>query len=208
MTKQEEVIAYLKSLNIHTRDDSYDVRERMSDREDAMTQQIRVTDGASKICMVFTKEPFVVKWCARDMDEAKKEVEVYQRATEQNLAKFFPKTALLANINGIDFVIQEKIDFSASDCDRKNMMKFRRISKTAKDNTVEKIEREFAKAASSYRRSLDSNWAKMAIVIYGKKACKSLCKFIIENKINDLHGSNLGYKNGKPMILDFSGYFR
>lgn len=61
---------------------------------------------------------------------------------------------------------------------------------------------------SDYNRELDSLWSRMVISIYGKKMCKSLCDFIRENKINDLHCHNLGYKNNKPIILDFSGYYR
>ena len=30
----------------------------------------------------------------------------------------------------------------------------------------------------------------------------------IENRINDLHESNIGYKNDRPIILDFSGFDR
>ena len=68
----------------------------------------------------------------------------------------------------------------------------------------------FKKAAPNgrYARNLDPLWAKMALVIYGKKLCKTLCEFIIENKINDLHESNIGYKNNRPIILDFSGFDR
>ena len=30
----------------------------------------------------------------------------------------------------------------------------------------------------------------------------------IQNAINDLHDSNIGYNHNKPIILDFSGYDR
>ena len=30
----------------------------------------------------------------------------------------------------------------------------------------------------------------------------------VENAINDLHTSNIGYNHNKPIILDFSGYDR
>lgn len=57
-----------------------------------------------------------------------------------------------------------------------------------------------------YNRELDYTWAAMALVIYGKTVCKKLCNFIQENKINDLRDANIGYKNNKPIILDFSGF--
>lgn len=52
------------------------------------------------------------------------------------------------------------------------------------------------------------SWACMALTLYGKKLCRKLCAFIVENAINDLHTSNIGYNHNKPIILDFSGYDR
>lgn len=48
----------------------------------------------------------------------------------------------------------------------------------------------------------------LVLTLYGKKLCRKLCAFIVENAINDLHTSNIGYNHNKPIILDFSGYDR
>lgn len=208
MTEYEKVIEMLKHLDIDSHDESYEVQEKLSDYDANLAEQISVSDGASKICFVFKNKPFVVKWSTHGYKEAMKEVEIYQKATAQELEKFFPKTAFLVRINGIDFVVQEKVDKAVSHCDRTDVKKFQRISKTATDKIVIKIEQEFQKAGNGYHRSLDHNWAKMAIVLYGKRACKALCDFVIANNINDLHSHNIGYKDGKPIILDFSGYNR
>lgn len=58
-----------------------------------------------------------------------------------------------------------------------------------------------------YNRYLEDIWAKMVINLYGKKVAKALCEFVQENGINDLHNENIGYKNNRPVILDFSGYY-
>ena len=208
MTEYEEIIEVLKHLEINSGDESYDVAEKLRRYDCNLADQISVSDGASKICFVFRNKPFVVKWSTYGYKEAMEEVEIYNRAMAQNLAKFFPKTAFLARVNGIDFVVQEKIDKSVSECNRKDIQRFQRISKTATDKIVYKIEHEFQRAGNGYHRSLDHDWAKMAIVLYGKHACKALCEFVIDNDINDLHGRNIGYKDGKPIILDFSGYHR
>lgn len=207
MSKQEEIIAMLKRLSIEPSDNDWDVGRKLREDEDGH-ENIRVCDGASKICLVCKDWPFVVKWSTGTYGEAMKEVEVYQKAAEQRLDKFFPKTAFLVRINEVDFVVQEKISFSVREVDHRTHRNFERISHTATDRIVEKIEKEFRKVEGGYHRSLDHTWAKMAIVLYGKNACKSLCKFVIENKINDLHNSNVGYLNGRPIILDFSGYYR
>ena len=208
MTEYEKIIDVLKHLDITDCDDSYDAHEKLVKYDRNLAEQVSVSDGASKICFVFRNKPFVVKWSTHGYKEAMEEVEIYNRAMAQNLAKFFPKTAFLVRVNGIDFVAQEKIDKSVSECDLKDIQRFQRISKTATDKIVYKIEHEFLRAGNGYHRSLDHDWAKMAIVLYGKHACKALCEFVIDNNINDLHGRNIGYKDGKPIILDFSGYHR
>ena len=208
MTEYEKIIDVLKHLGIAEYDDSYDAHEKLKKYDPNLAEQVSVSDGASKICFVFKNKPFVVKWSTYGYKEAMEEVEIYNRAMAQNLAKFFPKTAFLVRVNGIDFVAQEKIDKSVSECDLKDVQRFQRISKTATDKIVCKIEHEFRRAGNGYHRSLDHNWAKMAIVLYGKHACKALCEFVVANGINDLHGSNIGYKDGRPIILDFSGYHR
>lgn len=208
MTEYEKIIDVLKHLDITEYDNSYDAHEKLVIYDRNLAEQVSVSDGASKICFVFRNKPFVVKWSTRGYREAMVEVEIYNRAMAQDLAKFFPKAAFLVRVNGIDFVVQEKIDKSVSECDRKDIQRFQRVSKTATDKIVCKIEHEFHRAGNGYHRSLDHNWAKMAIVLYGKHACKALCEFVVANSINDLHSCNIGYKDGRPIILDFSGYHR
>lgn len=209
MFEKDTIIAMLTRLEIDEHDDSWDISNKVRNKYDPTTcGRVKISDGASKLCFVFLDKPFVVKWSPRRCEEAMQEVEIYQRAEAENLGRFFPKTAFLACINGVNFVVQEKIDKAVADCNMKDNKRFERIGKTATDRIIRKIEHEFWKAAQGYRRSLDYNWARMAIVLYGKKACKALCQFVIDNHINDLHGNNIGYKNGKPIILDFSGYHR
>lgn len=205
MMEREKVIELLKKLNISSQSDGWEVRQTL--RSNGYTD-INVSNGASKICLIFSDAPYVVKWSTDHYEEAMREVQVYQDAVEANLEKFFPKTAFLVSINGVNFVAQEKIDFCVHDCDRNNKQKFNRISKTALDKIVRKIADEFCKASDHNRRHVDPLWIKMAIVLYGKKACKALCEFVIAHQINDLHAANIGYKNGRPIILDFSGYNR
>lgn len=203
----DEAIQLLKSLEISARDDSWDVMNRLEKTEYKRT--VNVADGASKICLIPQDAPFVIKWSAGvNTTEAMDEVKIYQKAMEENLAMFFPKTAFLCKINDVNFVVQEKIDCSCGDLSFKKAEKYRSIAQTAKNSLVWKMQKEFHKASREYRRDVDTLWAKMALVIYGKRACMSLERFVIENAINDLHRSNIGFKNDKPIILDFSGYHR
>lgn len=158
------------------------------------------------MCMLIKNKSYVIKWSKGERTEAEKEAEYYKEAKEQSLEMFFPETELLAEIGGIKFVAQEKIDFCVAEVPESKNKKFQKVTKTPSLEIVQKMQKCFNKAGRSCHRNLDYTWAKMALSLYGKKRCKALCEFIIEHEINDLHYGNLGYKNNKPIILDFSGY--
>lgn len=209
--KNEQLYEMLESLGITGREDSYEVSNMVRDhgfKRDFVT----VHGGASKVCLDFTHENFVIKWTGEtrgDYDEAMEEVEIYNKAVTAGLAVFFPATELFTTINGVPFVKQEKVDFCVGETPYHKEKKYAYQARTASDRIVKKMQLSFNRACGHrYSRSLNTTWAKMALVVFGKKLVKSLCEFIIENGINDLHESNIGYKDNLPVILDFSGYKR
>ena len=206
----EKITEILYTLYITSDMDCFHVRERIKDEN--LSNIISCYQGASKLCLVFKKEDFVIKWTREDLwesskEEAMKECEIYQKAKEQGLEMLFPSTKFFGEINDIKFVIQEKIDYSCEKCPIITREKYKKISKTATEKIIDKMRNGF-KINKGCDRDLDRLWASMVITLYGKKVCKKLCTFIKENEINDLHTSNLGYKNNHPIILDFSGYYR
>ena len=209
--ERDRMIQELKELNIHRSDNTWCIQKRLDDMGVPRKNYI-IADGASKICLVFKDKPFVIKW-SYNKEEAMQEVENYQKAIAENLEMFFPQTAHLCTFNDVDFVVQEKIDYSVNDLMRdmspdilRTRGRLEKISKTAKDRIAAKMEKEFRKAGDGYHRDLDRIWAKVACSLYGKNVCKRLCNFVVENGINDLHSNNIGYKGNRPIILDFSGY--
>lgn len=208
------IIAFLDALNITPNTDSYVVSSLIRQLRDNPVSTpigyVQVDEGASKICLIFKDFPFVIKWNTYNYGEAVQEVAIYKDAVAHGLAYFFPKTELFYEHNGVSFVLQEKIDCSAGDarCRKDYTKVIKRVTKTPTTRIYEKMEREFKRAGHGYKRDLDESWAKMVISLYGKKAAKALCAFVIAHKINDLHSSNIGYKNFRPIILDFSGYHR
>lgn len=209
----KDIIGFLSALEIDRWDSRGDIQERIRDHFPECVSEITVKEGASKKCLVFQNENFVIKWASEDVDpendEGIKEAEIYQDAKEKHLEQFFPKTELLAEINGVIFVKQEKIDFSCSCTPFFKSRKYDRIARTVSDHIFDKMASQIRKAGNTnYSRELDYTWGRMVISLYGKKVAKALCDFIIDHEINDLHGGNLGYKNNKPVLLDFSGYDR
>lgn len=213
MATKGELKALLATLGITKATSRLQVKKMLMDKGYS-EPEYRLCDGASKLCIVPKHANFVIKWSylsedydeAYDWDEALEEVSIYNKAVEAGLGMFFPKTEVFCAINGISFVIQEKVDFSALNTPNSKENKYKYQTRTVSPIIIEKMDNCFCQMKRG--RELNPLWASMAIVLYGKRKCKALCKFIVENSINDLHYSNIGYLKDKPIILDFSGYHR
>ena len=177
--------------------------------------KISTSNGATKECLVFPDLGYVLKWSTETRD-AEREIAVYQKAVEANLADFFPATELAAYIvlpttgEAIAFTAQQIISTNAH-----NIMwseggiktRLLRIAETVPDRRISQIERQFRKAdQNGCGRDLDGLWAKVAVSLHGKRKVIALCEFVKKYHINDLHSSNIGYIGISPVILDFSGY--
>ena len=195
-------------------DDSWSVRRILEAATPDFTfHDYKIHSGASKLCLCNEDGEYVCKCVTDDRyNEAVQEAKVYAKAVEAGLEKFFPYTEIAFETNGITFVFQEKVQYSASSLPCSFERKFSKQCQTSLDSEKriwKKMEREFKRAGDKdYSRDLDQLCACMALTIYGKKFCQKLCAFIVENAINDLHDSNIGYNHNKPIILDFSGYDR
>lgn len=195
-------------------DDSFHVRYILDNATpDFAFHGYKIYSGASKLCLCNDGGEYVCKWVTDDRyNEAVQEAKVYAKAIEAGLEKFFPYTEIAFEMNGITFVFQEKVQYSVNNLPCSVHAKFAKQCRTSLNSEKriwKKMEKEFQRAGDKdYVRELDQLWACMALSIYGKKLCRKLCAFIIENAINDLHDSNIGYNHNKPIILDFSGYDR
>lgn len=210
MMTKEELKSILLKTNITKETHLSQVREILASAG-LPREKCRVCDGASKMCIILKEADFVIKWSTcfnydDGFNEAYDEVLIYQRAVKAGLEMFFPKTEVFCIHNGVIFVIQEKIDFSTSDIPMSKENRYSHKTRTVSPAIVNKMDNCFFQIKRG--RTLNPLWASMAIILYGKRKCKALCKFIVENNINDLHGSNIGYLKDKPIILDFSGYHR
>lgn len=203
MTK-EFVIDFIKSLDIDKSTSPYRVRRKV---RESNIPSVFVSDGATKICLIFKDWPFVIKWSVGNNNDAFLETSIYADAVKNNIQQFFPATKLLFEYNGVKFVMQEKVDSCVYDgFNKQERDRVEAIVRTVSDRIIKKVQQTCLKASPNNKRTLDKTWVAMVISLYGKKTCKSLCNFIISHKINDLHDANVGYKNGRPVILDFSGY--
>ena len=77
---------------------------------------IKISSGATKFCLIIPTVDFVIKW-SKDIDneDTAREISIYEDSVANHLDCFFPKTELFAEIDGYAFVKQEKIDYAAWD---------------------------------------------------------------------------------------------
>lgn len=206
-----DVYAVLNSLSSYA--SCWDFEEALIAR---CSRKYVVRTGASKICVIHRNEDvnFVIKFSYGDdiqVDEALLEAEIYADAKVKGLDMFFPRTEIMENPScPKSIVCQEKVEDTIGSLKNEDYNHYCKMTKTVSSRIVDKVVNEFLKGCTNGRNSrhADELWVKMALSIYGKKVVKSLCKFVIEHEINDLHYNNLGYMHDRPVFLDFSGFYR
>lgn len=175
---------------------------------------VRMENGYSKYVLYFNDYPFVLKMDSIDSDgnrggECEREVELYEKAVGLGLEKFFPKTELFCYLGDVPIVIQEKVDFADCNIPSAKAYEIERIARSALHQKLCYKIMDYLRENADFRvRNISSRWLSACVRLYGKKTVFELEKFIIDNRINDLHGNNVGWLNSKPVILDFSGYWR
>ena len=180
-------------IALEDRDNLYDFANKF--------KNLSMNYGATKYCLIDNQGDYVIKW---DKDtsygDTERECEVYQKAIEKGIAFLFPQTEILCRINGVAIVIQRKVDYCHSNMSYEQENKLSYQCRTVNMDMVIKVDHNI------YRSRVPRLWIKSLICIYGKKITKLFEEFTNEQKINDLHSNNVGYLNGKPIVLDFSGY--
>lgn len=200
----EEVTKLLNEIHLSNCCDDFSTRQQLR-RVNALSG-VHVTMGMTKVCLLFESTNFVIKWSPEGKNrhnEAFREYEIYNQAVKEGLEMFFPKTEILGTWDNIVVIIQDRVDFSFYQCPFIKLSYYKRIGRTVTDKI-------YYKATLTLRDNRDEplnrTWVAMAISLYGKKRVKAFGHFVEMHQINDLHEANIGFKNNKPVILDFSGF--
>ncbi len=131
------------------------------------------------------------------------EVENYKNACKLGLERIFLECGLLTNLD-CDCPIYWQVKFSCSHAQlnyRKNKKEREKVEKHRHCPIYVKVKHQMP-SDRAYR----DEWLCRAYQLYGKQFFKQLCVFLKENSIGDLHQENVGWKDNKPIILDFAGY--
>lgn len=162
----------------------------------------RFNYGATRGCIIpiendCSQPKFVFKFDFDELSESYcfNEAEIYHRAERAGLAPCFAEVKYFDNISSLTRVyICEFVDVTHV--------------KTNAYITNEEL-KQIADHTSRHNKAphIPYVWSRDFIEYYGDAVYDDFLNFLVENGINDLHSSNLGYKDGRPIVFDYAGYF-
>lgn len=139
----------------------------------------------------------------RDWDYCEAEATVYNDALRAGVADFFAETAYIGAIDNHPIYIQEIATIYSDVC-----------CDYAGKYTKEERKAYRSKVVSAGNSTITHNdcwivnqtWFSELIEEYGAVAASKLIAFLIDEGVDDLHIDNLGFIDGKPVIVDYSSF--
>lgn len=162
-------------------------------------------NGVSKIVVVVDNSKYVIKFSSNPLgktDFCYIEANNYKRAIGCGLEDYFAETFFFKRVDGIDLYLQEKVDCDSYSIEDNFFEYAEKIVEWDKEKTGDEYNDAIWELVENFNVDAALN------AVYGEGYdTNRLIRFCGENNINDLHQGNLGYKNGFPVIIDFSGIF-
>lgn len=119
----------------------------------------------------------------------------YRLAEMEGLQKFFAKTTLIDEVDGYPIYIQEKIRLFSDDDWNDDM-----------ENRIEESRKTLTTKYPNLHSEANPLWIMNIVNMFGEEEADRLCKFIEHYHVRDLHTENIGYRNGVPVMSDYSSY--
>ena len=125
-------------------------------------------------------------------DYCENEVIRYAQAKADGMERFFAETKLIGYKDGFPIYVQEKCTCLTEIADRHS-----KYSQEEKNKTLSIT--EFC--------GIDLTWLTDVRLLYGEDICKELVDYVDSKDWNDdLRPANIGYKDNKPIIFDYSSF--
>ena len=163
-----------------------------------------ISNGSSRGVLIYDDFDWVIKFNFNDevkekYDFCENEVGIYYEAESEGLEEYFAKIWCAGDIKGVPFYVMEKavMNSSYSVCCRT-------------DSNV-------CNTNETYSDFLDNNrsWMSKEDLVtiinffgttYSEDEVFELINFCEENSIVDIHDSNVGYINSRPVIIDYASW--
>lgn len=131
-------------------------------------------------------------------DYCEVEAKLYEEAEDRNLEQCFAKTEWIGDAHGYPIYKQEKAEiFGMMEDDS-----IKRRSDEEKNSAKKQLAKE---GVNIYHICID--WVLDFIEYYGKEMLYKFMDFLTDFHIGDLHSDNIGYINGRPVLVDYSGFY-
>ena len=169
-----------------------------------------VTCGATRVVVISDEDDWVLKFSFLDSlvktDYNLLEAENYQAAIEAGLSRYFAATYCLGNICGLEVYVQERVNADEDGVSDEfyNYTLENYYSDCRDDYESEEDLHDAAWEDSTELENEDRIWAMVGD--FDRKDCIKLVEFCDVREINDLHAANWGFRDGWPVMIDYSGY--
>lgn len=178
----------------------------------ARTVGAKLGSGCTRFGFVFAEEGVCLKiprYEKTDHNYCENELLNYQASLKSGVDKILlPIEKVIVTSSGLSVYLQPKYDFETADMyygadDEYDGLKAELKEVYRKHEKL--IDRIAGQCYDNW--SINSLWLSAVYKEYGVRFLRKFVKWTNENKVNDLHNGNTGFLNGKPIILDYAGYF-
>lgn len=161
-------------------------------------------NGETRWCFWFENVDEVIKIPRfdgdRDFDYCKRELHNYALARQYRVEAVLLPIRYVGCFGGSDIYVQPKFTYANSDMNRNQHKELKKKLGSARES------RAMRRSWNKLYYCMDDTWYARVLQLYGKKFLASFEKFSNDAKLNDLHNGNIGWRNGRPIILDYAGY--
>lgn len=200
----DKLTAVLNALNEFDYEICYD---DLDDLCDNFCHEIFYRYGASRWCITSNDWDFVLKFPRYDdthYNYCAKELENYKSAQAYGISDILlPLEHIYTTSTGMEIYKQAKYSTTMTELTYEQERKLvKRVGALTSCPILDKC-----LAGCFDQRRISRLWLARVIQLYGKRFVSAFEAWTRECKVNDLHNSNIGFKDGKPIILDYAGYY-
>jgi hypothetical protein len=160
--------------------------------------------GATRYVIGFDDLPYVFKIPRPEcsINYCEMEAEKYDKAKRFKVEKvLLPVEYVTTTAKGLSIYKQPKVKHTLSDM---AYAEYKRIVAKEHDLSDSRIVHKIYRSCYS---SISEVWLARCLQLYGKKFMKEFTKWTKVCQVNDLHNGNIGFVKGRPIILDYVGFY-
>ena len=153
-----------------------------------INEHVYMVSGVTRAAIVDENYDWIVKYDIDCHEYCEREIDLYQKAICNRLEMCFPECAYIGTFQDIP------------------LYAFRKAKCNYHSRNLFNEELEYIKTHKSPLSERNKSVAADLLKSWNEDIFEALSEFCYENEINDLHGNNVGWIDGKLVLIDFAGY--